>query len=341
MPAQPAQKKSFLAVLSEIFERKTIKAFAYRVKACDDLDGALRDAIQPHLEPGDPLQMILFAPAQSVLQKHETDGWRPGFLLPWEITPERTLVLTSRQLIVASTQRSAGQNREVRLFGESAAPPAATTSEPVEIASIPFSDMLYLEAGSILLSSWTEITWVCEGRLERTRIHYNTVCRGLFEELIARIRQGLLPPGTPVLSTERPAAEGLELLESMPFKFKNLIPLRLLLPGEKIRAAVFRPSIWKKEGFLFNRHLAPKMALVRTDDYLILAQEDLTADEDTYGLIAQFCPLSRLRCAELQESAGGLELALILTQRGVECQLRHLFQSDARAPLQAALRPLI
>ncbi len=341
MPSQPAQKKSFFAVLNNLFERKAIKAFAYRVNAFEDLDHDRQEAIRPYLDPGDPPHIILFAPAQSVLVKPQLNQWRPGFLLPWEITPERTLVLTDRRLVVVSTTRQDGQNREMRLVGERETPLAAGAGAPPDVLSIPFSNILYLEAGSILLISWTEITWLSEGHLERTRIHYNTVCRGLFEELTTRIRQCLIQPQTlPVLS-DRPSGQGLALLDKMPFKFKSLIPLHLLLPGEGIRAAVFRPSIWKKAGLLFNRHLAPKMALVRTEDYLILAQEDLSTEEDNYGLIAQFCPIHLLRCAELQETPAGLELVLTFALSGVECQLRRSFQPESRQDLRSALEPFV
>jgi hypothetical protein len=332
-----ARNKSFLAILSELFERKTIKSFAYRVNAFEELDRTMQEAVRPQLEEGDPVQMMLFAPAQSVLAERPPGSWRPGFLLPWEITPERLLVLTARQLVVASLPRQAGQNRELRLVGEGAEPGPVGSSNPPAVLAIPFTDILSLESGSILLSSWTEISWETGGRLERIRIHYNTVCRSLFVELAGCLRRQLEMSQLLTPAPAGPPGQGLELLEGMPYKFRNLIPLHLLLPEEKVQAAVFRPSLWEKKGLFFKRHVAPRMALVRTGRWLILAQDDLTPDDDSYGLIAQFYPLRLLRRAALQESPASLQLVLTLSLGGIDCELRQPFTVDARPALQAAL----
>ncbi len=336
MPSFKTRDKSFLAVLNDLFERKTIKAFAYQVNAFEDLDRALQDALRPYLAPDDLIQMILFAPAQSVLGVRQPGDWRPSFLLPWDITPEHLLILTSQKLVVASLPRQAGQNHEVRLAGERITPAPYPLGHPPVVFSIPFTDILGLEAGSILLSSWIEITWDAGSHLERTRIHYNTVGRSLFEELVHRVRQQLSPLNVPASSPARPAHQGLERLEEMPFKFKNLIPLRLLLPGELVQAAVFRPSIWEKKGLVFRRRMAPGMALVRTGGWLILAHEDLTQDENSYGLVAQFYPLRQLRCAELNQAAAGLELELAFSLHEVDFKLKLPFQAEARPALQSA-----
>ncbi len=98
MNSKSRQKKSILAALNEFFDRKTIKGFANRIAAIEELDLSRQEALRPLLGPDGPPRLILFAPAQSMLAERQAPGWWPGSLLPWQITPERTLVLTERFL---------------------------------------------------------------------------------------------------------------------------------------------------------------------------------------------------------------------------------------------------
>lgn len=330
------QKKSILVGFNELFERKTVKGFANRIEAIKDLDLPRQEALCPFLDPGSSLLLILFAPAQSVLTERQLPGWWPGSLLPWQITPERTLVLTERFLLVATTSRQPGFSRETRLVGERDEPSLnKLADEPPVVTAIPLADILYLEMATVLLSSWTELVWVHDGRLDQLRIHYNTVSRPLFEELASQIRPAMLASvGLTLSETARPQDQGLELLAGMPYKFHSLIPLWLLLPGEPVLAAVFRPSIWSRERSLFNRHIASKMALVRTDGYLIIAQEDLTSEEDSHGLVTQFCPLPSVRRMALNPSSAGQELVITLSLHGLDHTLRRAFPPGAQPALQ-------
>ncbi len=340
MAVNPNQKKSFLATLNSLFERKAIKGFADRIKAFADLDAGMQAALRPSLAPGDPVRMILFAPAQSVLARRPDLKWLPRSLLPWEITPERTLVLTERRLLVASTARTADESRETRLVGEKAssqAPGSASAAQPPEITDIPLADILYLESGTVLLNSWFEIAWAREGQLERTRIVFNTVSRLFFEELCGLIRLSIQQSSALPPAPAAPKGQGLELLQDMPYKFKSLIPLRLLLAGEPIQAAAFQPSIWKRTLRFFRTHQAPKMAFVRTPGHLILAQEELTSEENNYGLTAQFCPLRSVRFVVVDESPSGLQLVVTLVLHGVELDLRRPLLASSPPALQQIL----
>jgi hypothetical protein len=343
MNSKSRQKKSILAALNEFFDRKTIKGFANRIAAIEDLDLSRQEALRPLLGPGGPPRLILFAPAQSMLAERQAPGWWPGSLLPWQITPERTLVLTERFLLVVSTSRHPGFSREARLVGERNEPVLNKfADEAPVVTAIALADILYLEMATVLLNSWTEIAWVHDGRLDYLRIHYNTVSRSLFEELASQIRPALLAgAGLPPLETARPQDQGLERLAGMPYKFRSLNPLWLLLPGEPVLAAVFRPSIWSRQRSLFNRHIAAKMALVRTDGYLIIAQEDLTSDEDSHGLVSQFCPLSRVRRMALNPSLAGQELVITLSLHGLEHTLRRAFPPEAQTALQDFVNSIV
>jgi hypothetical protein len=338
MVVDPRQKKSFLAVLNAIFERKTVKGFVDRVKSFGDLELGLQAALRPHLEADDPLRLILFAPAQSVLAERQTIPWLPKSLLPWEITPERTLALTGKRLLVASTTRNAAGSRETHLVGEKAAPPPTELEAP-EVIDIPLADLLYLESASVLLTSRFDATWVCRGQLQHIRIAFNTVSRFFFEELSGLMRQSILLQAGLELAPPPADGKGLEHLQAMPYKFRSLIPLHLLLPGEQIQAAAFQPSIWKTQPPFIRSHIAAKMALVRTAAHLILAAEELTSDEDSDGLTAHFCPLRSVRYAAIQGSPAGPELIIRLALGGVEHEERRPLLPASVTSMKQVLEP--
>jgi hypothetical protein len=322
MMFQSKKARSIVRSLDRFFMRKTVRGFAGQVATLEDLALPVQMALRPHLTDGDPVAMILTVPAQSVLVEQEKKGWWPRGLLPWTITPHRVLVLTSSRLLVASriyVEETGEVNRDVN--GEYLSEWTGVTELP-EVAITPLEDILFLESGTILLFSWLDWAWVRDGRLEHTRVYFNTVNRSLFETLAGLVRRSILASNGVTLSSED---QGLDQLEEMPFKFKSLIPKHLLLPGEQVQAALFRPSLWTKDLSIFRRHVAPKLAAIRTNGALILAQEDLTSEEDSYGLIAQFCLRPYVRRIALEETPVGSDLVVHLSLGGVEQELRRPF----------------
>ena len=319
---QSKKASTIFRSLDRFFMRKTVRGFAGQVAALEDLALPVQMALRPHLRFGDPVAMILTVPAQSVLVEQANKGWWPRGLLPWTITPHRVLVLTSSRLMAASSPyvEEAGEvNRDVN--GEYLSEWNAISELP-EVAITPLEDILYLESGTILLFSWLDWAWVKGGRLEHTRVYFNTVNRSLFEKLAGLVRRSILDGCGMTLSSED---QGLDQLEKMPYKFRSLIPKHLLLPGEQVQAALFRPSMWAKDLSIFRRHVAAKLAVIRTNGALILAQEDLTSEEDSYGLIAQFCPRPFVRRVALEETPRGSDLVVNLSLGGVDQELRRSF----------------
>jgi hypothetical protein len=320
---------AILGYFDSVFNRKTIKGFAERVRSLDELPQAVQVALRPQLELDGPPQLILLAPAQSVLaQPDQVASWWPKKFLPWQITPDQTLVLTPSHLLVVSISHPLEQ--AVRGM-----PEVGTAPEKACLSAIPRTEILLIESGTVLLSAWLDLAWVRQGSLERRRIHFNAVAAGLFEDLCRRLRAPLPADAAPVTGTAPAAAPERALLESLPYKFKSLIPRRLLLADEPVRALAFRPALWSRGPALFRHPLQPRLAAVRTDDWLILAEEDLSPDGTTYGLIARFCRLACVRRAAVEETPTGLALALCLAQGGVEHELRLPFSSSARPDLDA------
>jgi hypothetical protein len=203
------------------------------------------------------------------------------------------------------------------------------------VIQIPLGRILSLEVGTILLSAWFDCNWINAGQEEKFHIYFNTVSRSLFEALCHSIRQTI----NPSTQTAMPADQKhLERLNHLPYKFKNLIPLRLLLPGEQIRAAVYRPAMWNKRLFRLPRCLASQMAVVLTNSFLIVTQEQVINEENGQGLMPQFYPLNYLRCAGIDQTPNGLELALQFNLDRHDYALRLPFPLEAQPVLKEAFK---
>ena len=276
--------------------------------------------------------MILTAPAQSVVGRVTLRGWRRPGQLPWGITPNRVLVLTGQRLLIASSPYVPESPEEERTSRPEYASELAEVRALPEVCEIPLRQVLWLEAGTILLISWLELAWVHQGEIERIRIDFNTVGRDLFADLAARIRLAILAAEGVSLSGN---AHGLERLEALPFKFRRAIPDHVLLRDEQVLGALFRPSQWATYLAIFRRHVTPRLAVLRTDAHLIVAGEHLTSVEDSYGLIAQFCPLPRVKNVTLEERDGRPELRIAVGLDGVEDVLRVRFSVGTVVELES------
>jgi len=52
--------------------------------------------------------------------------------------------------------------------------------------------------------------------------------------------------------------------------------------------------MWRQQLGFFRSMTAPRMALVRTQWQMVLAEEDLSGEEGSYGLISTFLPLKQI-----------------------------------------------
>jgi len=125
------QKRRILASLEAFFRRKTYRGFSERVLAVEDLAPPFQDALRTYIDPDDPVEIILIAPPQSILAEHKGLGWWPKDLLPWEITPDHCLVLTSQNLLIVTLPQH---------------------EDKPAVIQIPLGQILSLEVGTILLS---------------------------------------------------------------------------------------------------------------------------------------------------------------------------------------------
>ena len=307
----------FLTRLEGFFRRKTLHAFAEEIPDLDLLEPALRDRLLNGLEDGEKPVLILFAPSQSVLAAEE--GSSSSFLLPWEITPTRALALTHQRLLVASRPYQTDD--------------ASSAVSAVDLQKVPLEEILSLEMGFVLLNAWFEVAWAQAGQPARLRVHFNAVSRDFFEDLCARMREGIR-----LLDSAIPHSQvGQGFLADLPYKFQSLIPHHLLLPGECIQAVVFRPAIWERRRLFPVRRTAPRLALVRTDASLILAHEALSQTENDHSWVGQMLPRRAICSAVLRGEPPREELILSLGPDS----LSFLLGDADRAQLLEVVRPWI
>lgn len=288
----------------------SLERFAYPVPGIEDLAGPVRAALEAQLQPGEVARQIIFAPRQDQPAPRRSLRGRLSAWLSWQKTPEWVLLLTDERLLVAATP-------------EAPAPP--------QVIIIPLAGLLWLELGTILLHSWVAWSWASEGQPQEQRVYFNTVRDDLFWEMVNAMRRAI------IAQSGRPQPEGdrhYAAFDGLPFKFKNLIPLRVLFPGELAQAVVYQPAIWRRRPGVFRQQRAPTTVVALTRDHLVVAQDDLSNVRAAYGLIARYCPRDRVRGATLERALGDLWLNVTLGLGETEQTLRLLFEPRAEPALQ-------
>ena len=299
------------------FNKSARYHFARLVSDLTSLETPLREALQNALLPGETICWMIDAPYQGLLPK-DAARRKPGFSLhflpiplPWVFTPDWILALTAQRLLLMQT--------------------SVPGKEP-KVAAVPLENILFLRSGGILLFSWLEVHWVESGKLFQETIYFNTVCEPLFTRLTEMIRRSQVDSG------EAPAARGLGALDPLPYKFMNLIPLRLLLPEEGVDRVLYRPAMWRQRLKFFRSMTAPRMALVRTQWQMVLAEEDLSGEEGSYGLISTFLPLKQVRSLSYQLEKDHLLLVISLALLDARQEIQIPFPLDREEDLHSFIQ---
>jgi hypothetical protein len=293
-----------------------IERFAYLVKSIEDLALPVGAALQAQLLPGEVVRQIIFAPRQNRLGARRGPGEWLAARLSEQWTPNSVLALTDERLLVA-------------VIPEAPVPPQVTVT--------PLADLLWLELGTILLYSWVAWSWVSAGQPQQQRVYFNTVRDDLFWDMANAMRRTIIAQsGRPLPTGER----HYEAFADLPFKFENLIPLKLLFPGEQPQAVVYQPAIWGRRWRVLRYQRAATTVAVLSSDHLLVAQDDLTSIHAAYGLITHYCPRNRLRKATLERVQDDLWLNVTLGLQETEESWRFLFEPAAESALRALLAQL-
>lgn len=291
----------------------SVERFAYPVSSIEDLAPLVQAALKGTLLPGETVQQIIFAPRQSHLALQRGLWARLGAWLSERRTPDWVLVLTDDRLLLTTI---------------------SGPEQPPQVSATRLADLLWLELGTILLYSWFEWSWNDKGLPRHEKVYFNTVRDDLFWQLANAMRRTIIQQRG---RSRPPEKRDNSVFEGLPFKFKNLIPLRLMFPDEPVQALVYQPAIWGRRLGVLRQQRAPTTVLVLSPDHLLIAQEDLSSLRFAYGLIARYCPRDRLLGAALTHEGKDVWLEVTLAAGEAKETLRLLFEPEA----EPALRNLI
>lgn len=289
----------------------SVDRFAYTIPQIEALEPRVQAALAPHLTAGDPVRQIIYSPALFNLPRGRKFG--PEVRVPPGEPPASVLVLTGDRLLTVTLPKQPAD---------------------LPVAVTPLADLLRVELGTILLFSWLEWTWASAGQRAVHCVFFNTVGETLFWGLATAMRQGVIAGADLPPQTGRPKEEA---FLDLPYKFENLVPNKLMLPGERVQAVVFQPTIWQRRWLVFKRRRGPAVTVVLSPEHLLLAREDSPPAGAAYGMIARYCPRARLAALALESEGEDRWLAVTLRLHGVEESWRTLFQPAA----EPALRTLV
>lgn len=306
---RPGQRRFNWYLWERYIRRPSVNGYSREIGNLDELTLPARQALEGQLEPGEPLQQVIFAPYQTVLGSQPGVKVRGIRFLPWEYTRDRVIALTGTRLLAVDLDDD---------------------GQMVDTASAALDALLSLQSGKILLFSWLEWTWAQGEQVRRVRCYFNTVCERIYMNLREAASCGSLDLEQPPLTGK----QGRELLDPLPFKFRNMLP-KYLLEGERIEQVIFRPSHWERQARLWRVHTRSKAALLLTDLHVLAAEEELTRSEDSYGLIVTYLPRKRVHAVQLREEGDALNLSVRTAVGTAGETLELLFPLELRPELEA------
>ncbi len=292
-------------------QEPSLRGFAYCVARLEDLGVALGTALASYLEQGEFPQRVVVLPRQRLLLRGYRDRSWLSFPI-WKHTPEVILLQTTRRLLSA----------------------AIIEGRRLEVSFTPLDHLITFQLGTVLLFSWFEWSWASDGNLETRRVYFNTVSDYIFRELQQCLSSMFVQLGG---MNTIPYTQGLHHLDDLPYKFRNIIPVRLLLPQEDIQAVVYRPGLWEHRLVFLRRQISPTAALVLTDGQVLVAEEDLVGAEGHYGVIARYMSRHSFNRVVLDEKQGGIHLSMVFRVRGVEFEQCMRFGTSAKPQLDQLL----
>lgn len=204
----------------------------------------------------------------------------------------------------------------------------------------PFENILYVEMGRMLLSSWMTIHGIVGGQYRQSTVSYNTVRDDLFDPIIKRIRTQISPEKS-LLEGEN--GERLSDLKQLDMEFLNYTK-QSLLPGEKIINIIYQPKVLDASGMSIEMLPEHTHAVVLTDNELILIKEDNHKYKNihsNYGVIRDFIPLAHIRNVMTESQQTGLRMHVNIEDRDEVDRVFEQTQSERLANLIQKFKSLM
>lgn len=274
--------------VTQWLKKKPQDHFTRRVPAPEALCEPVRTLLLQSLLPGERLQWMVELPPQGILRHKGRTGWLGKVWPMWKLTPGWLVTLTNHRLLLL---------------------PTILDTSP-QIIAVPVEDILYLEQGIILLFSWVEVHWIERGIAHEETLYYDSGNEDDVLTLIQMLRRSIarIPPFSSEWADEKLTDDqrDQEILpgwqQQLPLKFLNLIPRYGLLNEEQICQTVYRPAQWHSLLGLARVMTSARLVVLTTNAYLLLAAEDRSNTDISYGLILTFLPVQFVQSIEVSRN---------------------------------------
>ena len=266
--------------------------FPTKLDSVSDAPEPLRSVVEEGLASPKSVRLLVHAPAFSTVN---------------EKSPATVLAVTDSGWLVASETDEGGASLE----------------------KANFSDTLFLELTSILLSGRLRICFGTVGAAYSADITFDTVGEEVYREAIDLMLNGIDQTVTPPAENDGDANSATSISEAWPLKFRAEAE-RYRPKGQRFLAATQWSAIFGG----FQRELAPAGALLLTARELVLISEEKASprqhigDLHEFGGIITYFPLVRLADYHLShhERFGVLALQVHATHGGEKLEI--IFPSD-------------
>jgi hypothetical protein len=283
--------------------------FPIKLNTVSDAPEPLRGALVESIPTGEPIRLLVHAPA---------------FATEDEKSPATVLAVTNNGWLVASETEGGG----------------------AAVEKSNFSDILFLELKSILLSGQLRICFAALDKSNSVTIKFETVEDELYREAIDLMLESIDPALTGPAENDRNEAS---IFEAWPMKVRNEAQ-RYSPRGQRFLAAIQWPANFGGS----QQQLAPAGALLITErELVVIAEEKVFSAEsptkapsaeepkEIFGGIITFIPRFRLKDFHVshQESFG--VLALQVGAAHGEERLEVIFPSDNEKDLSKAMEQML
>ena len=283
--------------------------FPTKLNTVSDAPEPLRSALAESLPPGEPVRLLVHAPA---------------FATEEEKSPATVLAVTNNGWLVASE----------------------TEDGSAAVEKSDFSDTLFLELKSILLSGQLKISFAAVDKSHFVTIKFETVEDEYYREAIDLILTGIDPALSGVAEKDRSEAS---MFEGWPMKVRNEAQ-RYWPRGQRFLAAIQWPAVFGGP----QGELAPAGALLITERELVVISEEkefaaesraeapsALEPKEIFGGIVTFVPRVRLKDFQVshRESLGVLALQVRAAHGGEKLEV--IFPSDNEKAVSKAMEQML
>ena len=245
----------------ELWER-----FARRLKTVDETPEPLRALALAALKPDDQIRLLVFGPAQRVL-----DNISPATLLA---------IFENEWLVVVGS-------KEIK----------------PEVSRCAFADTLLVEFTNILLHGQLRIDYVADGRAQTVTVQFNTVTEGLYQEAVQLLLNGMdgILEITPCDSQALHHS-----LESLPMKFFNAMAQFIPMGQRVLALVHWPAVLGRKLRIFRRELAPEAVLALTDRELLFISEEKTCSwgrpdRVQKYGSIVTHCPLSRVAAIQINE----------------------------------------